>query len=177
MSIKVHKTSLSFGLAIGIVIGGVFMSLMLHKRGEPVSLSKKIADSEDVNLSGNIKESEPTTVYEDIDIKQDARITKMKWDIENAKDLLNSDTLNWAQKLPQPKTIQEEYFQLYMLIAFEKKNLDVLAVASKNKVLLEDAKTNSSLKDYIGQCLKSPSIEQEKAVKDFVVHFDGMISN
>lgn len=162
-----NKSALSFGIAIGIVVGAVGASLFAER------LKLKEKDALDPNISLNGASEVTLEVSSEDGVEEPAE--KLRIDIQQARNLLKAETTEWARKLPTAKTLEEEYFQLYMQIAYEKKEVDVLELASKNLSLFRNVKNDKEFKGYITACLESVEVEKEKRVKDFVSRYTALI--
>ncbi|GEM_PF-3323043 len=162
-----NKSTLSFGIAIGIVVGAVGASLFVNR------LKPKDKVTQDSAVTGSI--SNDIVIELQNEDGADEPAEKLRIDIQQAKNLLKAETTEWARKLPLAKTLEEEYFQLYMQIAYEKKDVDVFGLASRNLNLFRNVKNDKEFRNYITACLESAEVEKEKRVKDFVSRYTALI--
>lgn len=162
-----NRSALSFGIAIGIVLGAVGASLFVDslKPKEKITQDSPIAESVSNDISLDVQNGDGTEEPSE----------KLRIDIQQARNLLKAETTEWARKLPSANTLEEEYFQLYMQIAYEKKGVDVFGLASRNLNLFRNVKNDKEFKSYITACLESAEVEKEKRVKDFVSRYTALI--
>ncbi|MBL7544976.1 MAG: hypothetical protein JNL11_14250 [Bdellovibrionaceae bacterium] len=133
-------------------------------------------ENEDEYVDSSLRTDESSAYMEEI-INDDV-VTKstpqetQKWTIENAKSYLSAGTIAWSKKLPKPRSLQEEYFYLYLQIAYEDVNVQIFDLTKVASDVYHSENTEVDKFDlYVQKCLKKITRGSEQRVRNFVFRY------